>query len=173
MSAPQRGLSAAADHSLSAWADAGELRTADIGNVASWCVGCSARCPTAGARLALALLLGVLATGSTVALMGVSAWLLSRAAEHPPVLYLQVAVVGVRFFGIGRGVFRYLERLRRPRPGAAHAARPAAGHLRQAEPDHPAGTPPRRPADAGRSPTSRRSWTWWCGWCCRSAAQPW
>lgn len=43
--------------------------------------------------------------------MGVSAWLLSRAAEHPPVLYLEVAAVGVRFFGISRGVFRYAERL--------------------------------------------------------------
>ncbi len=43
--------------------------------------------------------------------MAVSAWLLSRAAEHPPVLYLEAAAVGVRFFGISRGGFRYLERL--------------------------------------------------------------
>lgn len=43
--------------------------------------------------------------------MGVSGWLLSRAAEMPPVLFLQVAAVSVRFFGISRGVFRYLERL--------------------------------------------------------------
>ena len=111
MSAPQRGLSAAADHSLAAWADAGEIRTADISNVGQLVRRLLGSVPHGGARLALALLLGVLATGSTVALMGVSAWLLSRAAEHPPVLYLQVAVVGVRFFGIGRGVFRYLERL--------------------------------------------------------------
>ena len=40
-----------------------------------------------------------------------SAWLLSRAAEMPPVLYLEAAAVGVRFFGISRGVFRYAERL--------------------------------------------------------------
>jgi thiol reductant ABC exporter CydC subunit len=51
------------------------------------------------------------ASAASVALMGVSAWLLSRAAEHPPVLYLQVAAVGVRFFGISRGVLRYVERL--------------------------------------------------------------
>lgn len=44
-------------------------------------------------------------------MMGLAGWLLSRAAEHPPVLYLQAAAVGVRFFGISRGVFRYLERL--------------------------------------------------------------
>ncbi len=111
MSAPQRRLSAAADHSLSVWEDAGELQTADIGNVGQLVRRLLDSVPNGRARLALALLLGVLATGSTVALMGVSAWLLSRAAEHPPVLYLQVAVVGVRFFGIGRGVFRYLERL--------------------------------------------------------------
>ncbi len=58
-----------------------------------------------------AVLLAAAATGASVALMGVSAWLLSRAAEHPPVLYLEVAAVGVRFFGISRGVLRYVERL--------------------------------------------------------------
>ncbi|MDA8439725.1 MAG: thiol reductant ABC exporter subunit CydC, partial [Propionibacterium sp.] len=62
-------------------------------------------------RLALSVLLAALASGASVALMGVAAWLLSRAAEHPPVLYLEAAAVGVRFFGIGRGVFRYAERL--------------------------------------------------------------
>lgn len=62
-------------------------------------------------RLALSTLLAVLASGASVALMGVSAWLLSRAAEHPPVLYLEAAAVGVRFFGILRGVARYGERL--------------------------------------------------------------
>lgn len=111
MSAPQRRLSAAADHRLAGCKDVGELRTADIGNVGQLVRRLLASVPNGGARLALALVLGVAATGSTVVLMGVSAWLLSRAAEHPPVLYLQVAVVGVRFFGIGRGVFRYLERL--------------------------------------------------------------
>ncbi|GGU94871.1 hypothetical protein GCM10010182_08880 [Actinomadura cremea] len=62
-------------------------------------------------RLAVAVVFGVLALGSGVALMGTSAWLISRAAQHPPVLMLMVAIVAVRAFGIGRGVFRYVERL--------------------------------------------------------------
>lgn len=62
-------------------------------------------------RLLLAILLAGAASGASVALMGVSGWLISRAAEAPPVLYLQAAAVGVRFFGISRGFFRYLERI--------------------------------------------------------------
>ncbi|TKV60247.1 thiol reductant ABC exporter subunit CydC [Nakamurella flava] len=62
-------------------------------------------------RLVLAAFLGALASGCAVALMAASAWLIARAAQQPPVLYLLVAVTGVRAFGIGRGVFRYLERL--------------------------------------------------------------
>lgn len=62
-------------------------------------------------RLVAAILLAAASSGASVALMGLAGWLLSRAAEHPPVLYLQAAAVGVRFFGISRGVFRYLERL--------------------------------------------------------------
>ncbi|MFI9627495.1 thiol reductant ABC exporter subunit CydD [Streptomyces sp. NPDC052042] len=68
----------------------------------------------AGARrgqLALALLLGSLALGSSVGLMAVSGWLISRASEQPPVLYLMVAVTATRAFGLGRAVFRYAERL--------------------------------------------------------------
>ena len=61
--------------------------------------------------LVLSTFLAACASGASVALMGVSAWLLSRAAEMPPVLYLEAAAVGVRFFGISRGVFRYAERL--------------------------------------------------------------
>jgi ATP-binding cassette subfamily C protein CydC len=62
-------------------------------------------------RLALAVLCGTLAAGSAIGLTATSAWLISRAAQHPPVLYLTVAIVAVRAFGIARGVFRYLERL--------------------------------------------------------------
>lgn len=62
-------------------------------------------------RVALAVVLGVLALGCAVALAAVSAWLITRAAEMPPVLKLSVATVAVRAFGIGRGLFRYLERL--------------------------------------------------------------
>ncbi|GAA0290257.1 thiol reductant ABC exporter subunit CydD [Streptomyces turgidiscabies] len=62
-------------------------------------------------RLGLALLLGSLALGSAVGLMATSGWLISRASQQPPVLYLMVAVTGTRAFGIGRAVFRYAERL--------------------------------------------------------------
>ncbi|GLW17055.1 ABC transporter [Streptomyces sp. NBRC 13847] len=63
------------------------------------------------ARLGLALLLGSLALGCAVGLMATSGWLISRAAQQPPVLYLMVAVTATRAFGIGRAVFRYAERL--------------------------------------------------------------
>ena len=62
-------------------------------------------------RLLGAALLSAATYGSAVALMATSAWLISRAAQHPPVLELTVAAVGVRFFGISRGVARYGERL--------------------------------------------------------------
>lgn len=54
---------------------------------------------------------GFASEGSAVALLAVSAWLIVRASEQPPVLYLSAAVVGVRFFAISRATFRYLERL--------------------------------------------------------------
>ncbi|MFE4649225.1 thiol reductant ABC exporter subunit CydD [Streptomyces sp. NPDC056707] len=62
-------------------------------------------------QLALALVLSGLALGSAVGLMAVSGWLISRASEQPPVLYLMVAVTATRAFGLGRAVFRYAERL--------------------------------------------------------------
>ncbi|NMH97522.1 thiol reductant ABC exporter subunit CydD [Pseudonocardia acidicola] len=62
-------------------------------------------------RLALAVLLGSAALGCGVALTATSAWLISTAALHPPVLTLMVAIVAVRAFGIGKGVLRYAERL--------------------------------------------------------------
>ncbi|WP_428843421.1 thiol reductant ABC exporter subunit CydC [Streptomyces albus] len=62
-------------------------------------------------KFALALALGALALGSAVGLMATSGWLISRAAQQPPILYLMVAVTATRAFGIGRAVFRYAERL--------------------------------------------------------------
>ncbi|MCB0980192.1 MAG: hypothetical protein KDB17_06015, partial [Ilumatobacter sp.] len=62
-------------------------------------------------RVAAAVALGAAAAATAVALAGTSAWLIVRAAEHPPVLHLMVAIVAVRAFGIGRGVLRYVERL--------------------------------------------------------------
>jgi len=62
-------------------------------------------------RLLLAIALGALSLGSALALAGVSAWLITRAWQMPPVLDLSVAVVAVRTFGISRGVLGYCERL--------------------------------------------------------------
>ena len=61
--------------------------------------------------VALSGLLGFLTVGSSIGLMAASAWIIATAALHPSIAVLQVAIVGVRFFGIARGVFRYLERL--------------------------------------------------------------
>jgi ATP-binding cassette, subfamily C, bacterial CydC len=62
-------------------------------------------------RLLLAIALGVLSLGSALALAGLSAWLITRAWQMPPVLDLSIAVVGVRTFAISRGVLHYCERL--------------------------------------------------------------
>ncbi|WP_411376199.1 thiol reductant ABC exporter subunit CydD [Arthrobacter sp. MPF02] len=62
-------------------------------------------------KFAAAAVVGTLAAVFAVALSGLSGWLIIRASEQPPILYLLSAIVGVRFFGIGRAVFRYWERL--------------------------------------------------------------
>ncbi|KJF21016.1 thiol reductant ABC exporter subunit CydC [Rhodococcus sp. AD45-ID] len=62
-------------------------------------------------RVLIAVAAGVATLGSALALAALSAWLITRAWEMPPVLDLSVAVVAVRALGISRGVFRYLERL--------------------------------------------------------------
>jgi len=58
-----------------------------------------------------AVALGALTIGASIGLLATSAYLISAAALHPSIAELQVAIVGVRFFGLSRGVFRYLERL--------------------------------------------------------------
>lgn len=62
-------------------------------------------------RVLAAIALGVLALGSALALAGVSAWLITRAWQMPPVLDLTVAAVAVRLFAISRAVLHYCERL--------------------------------------------------------------
>ena len=79
------------------------------GLTALWRIALVGR-PVLGRMLA-AVAVGVGAVGAAIGLTATSAWLISRAAEHPPVLYLMVAVTGVRFFGVSRGVLRYVERL--------------------------------------------------------------
>lgn len=60
--------------------------------------------------MVMAGIFGCLTIGSNIGLMATSAYLISRAALHPSITELSVAIVGVRFFGISRAVFRYLER---------------------------------------------------------------
>lgn len=62
-------------------------------------------------RLLLAAVLSAVTYLASVGLLGVSAWLISRAAEHPVASALTVAAVAVRALGISRGVSRYAERL--------------------------------------------------------------
>lgn len=62
-------------------------------------------------RLALSLLLGSAALASSIALGATAAWLIARASQQPPVLYLTVAATSVRLFGVSRAVLRYLQRL--------------------------------------------------------------
>lgn len=62
-------------------------------------------------RVLMAVGAGVVTLGSALALAVLSAWLITRAWQMPPVLDLTVAVVAVRALGISRGLFRYLERL--------------------------------------------------------------
>ncbi|GAA1448607.1 thiol reductant ABC exporter subunit CydD [Mycobacterium cookii] len=61
--------------------------------------------------LRTATLLGSLSTASGVALTATAGWLITRASEQPPVLYLMVAIVGVRLFGLARPVLRHVERV--------------------------------------------------------------
>ncbi|GAA2753940.1 thiol reductant ABC exporter subunit CydC [Amnibacterium kyonggiense] len=62
-------------------------------------------------RLLGSVALGTATAAAAAALTAVSGWLIVRAAEHPPILLLGVAIVGVRFFGLARAALRYAERL--------------------------------------------------------------
>lgn len=100
-------------------------------------------------RVLAAIALGVLSLGSALALAGVSAWLITRAWQMPPILDLSIAVVAVRLFAIARGVLHYCERL------ATHnTALRAAGVRRQTS---IAGWPTGRP----RWPSGCTAVSWW------------
>lgn len=62
-------------------------------------------------EICLSIMLGIATIGSGIGLLGTSAFMIASAALHPSIADLQVAIVGVRFFGISRAGFRYLERL--------------------------------------------------------------
>jgi ATP-binding cassette subfamily C protein CydC len=62
-------------------------------------------------RVVLSIATGTMALGAAVGLAAVAAWMIARAAGMPSPAELGIAAVAVRFFGIARGLFRYLERL--------------------------------------------------------------
>ena len=62
-------------------------------------------------RVVLSILMSIATIGSSVGLMMTSAWLISTAGLQAGITTLGVAPTVVRFFGISRAVFRYLERL--------------------------------------------------------------
>ncbi len=57
------------------------------------------------------LALSCLSLICVVGLIATSGWLISRAWQQPPILSLVAAGAAVRAFAVGRGVFRYSERL--------------------------------------------------------------
>jgi ATP-binding cassette subfamily C protein CydC len=85
------------------------------------------------------VLAGLGTAGSAVALLAASAWLIARAAERPDLLYLSASIVGVRAFAIGRGVFRYLERLSGHDAALGRLASVRAGLVRRLVPLAPDG----------------------------------
>ena len=110
-----------------------------------------ARPSTRGLVLSTALGAGCIA--SAIALLGTSAWLISRCAQHGSIADLGLAIVSVRFFAVSRGLFRYGERL----VGHDAAFRSLAElrvrvlrAARAARTDRAARLPPRRPARSSR-----------------------
>ena len=62
-------------------------------------------------RVAVSVLLGTITVCFGVALLATSGYLISRAAEQPPILSLTIAIVAVRFLGLARPLARYGDRL--------------------------------------------------------------
>lgn len=89
--------------------------------------------------LALACALGALSGISGLALTGTSTWLICRAAQHPNVQALAIAVVGVRTFALAKAFFRYGERLAAHDGALRLLARTRARVFASLEPLAPAG----------------------------------
>jgi len=94
---------------------------------------------------ALATSIGTVVLGA--ALLGTSGYLISRAAERPPILALGVAMVLVRAFSIARAIVRYLERLTSHELALGALARLRASFVGRLIPLVPAGLPRLRAAD--------------------------
>ena len=61
--------------------------------------------------MALAALIGFATTGSGIGLLMTSGYIIAKAALQPPMAALELSILGVRVFGLARGVLRYAERL--------------------------------------------------------------
>jgi thiol reductant ABC exporter CydC subunit len=61
--------------------------------------------------LGLATLLGAGAAAAAIGLIATSAWLISRSAQRPQESAVAIAIVGVQFFALSRGLCRYAERV--------------------------------------------------------------
>ena len=101
-----------------------------------------------GLRLWWAVLAGSAADLAGLGLIAAAAWLITRAAEQPPLAALSVAIVATRAFATGKGVFRYAERL----TGHDVALRAQAGTR---EDLYEALIPPQRPRHGGADLLSR------------------
>ena len=62
-------------------------------------------------QLTIAALLSGFSLVAAVGLLATSAWLISMASTRPPIMILEVAIVGVRFFGLSRGISKYASRI--------------------------------------------------------------
>ena len=98
-------------------------------------------------RLAWGRVFGVLSQLAATGLLLASAWLIVRAAEQPPVLYLMVAIVSVRFFGLSRAVLRYVERLLTHDAAFARVTEARIAVYRDLDRIAPVGMPGRRRGD--------------------------
>ncbi|MDQ1553482.1 MAG: ATP-binding cassette, subfamily bacterial CydCD, partial [Microbacteriaceae bacterium] len=87
------------------------VRAESVARPGSASAALSAFLSPAKGRIIAAIALGTGAAVFAICLTALSGWLIVRASQHPPIMYLLVAIVGVRFFGIGRAVLRYFERL--------------------------------------------------------------
>lgn len=100
-----------------------------------------------GGEILLSLLLGIAAITAGIGLLGTSAYIIASAALHPSIAVLQVAIVGVRFFGISRGIFRYLERVISHSVNLKVVSRLREDFFRRIEPGAPANMMTRQGGD--------------------------
>jgi len=98
-------------------------------------------------EILLSLILGIAAITAGIGLLGTSASIIAFAALHPSIAVLQVAIVGVRFFGISRGIFRYLERVVSHSVNLKVVSRLREDFFRRVEPGAPANLMTRQGGD--------------------------